>query len=114
MNERDGLEASMCRWTKEHKLLQNRVSIINQLHGCRYDNNPTNPCSIRWKDGHYVMRYVGETLAQWRLYDVQTVTDALSVADTLANVFWIGKRSGVLSLYPDYVPPNGGALGLGL
>lgn len=96
--------ADVCRWTKVHNLIVNRISIINQIHGCRYDGLVTNPCKLKRRDGHYVVDYCGEEMARWLLYDVDTVESAFRVVDRLSRALWLGRRAGVLRLSPDYVP----------
>lgn len=85
---------------KAHKLVVNRVSIINQLHGCRYDNGILNPCKLKWQRGRYVVTYCGRELCAYRLYDGTSADMAVSVVTALADMCWLGRRQGWIVFVP--------------
>lgn len=90
----------MCKWTALHRIVCNRVDIINQLHGCRYDNGILNPCKLRWHKGRYVVRYCGRELCAYGLYDLEGVRTAHDVTCALADVCWMGRRQGWIVFVP--------------
>lgn len=85
-------------WTNAHELIQNRIAVVNQLHGCRYDNGATNPCKLRSCGDVYIALYCGVAVASWKLYDVESARYALSHVDRLQDVIWQGRRTGYLRL----------------
>lgn len=87
-------------WVKVDKAIQNRVAIINEIHGCRYDSSPGNPCALRWRKGRYVVTYCGEEIASYLLYDMPSVDGAFAKVDVLSNALWHARRLGYASLSP--------------
>lgn len=81
-------------WNKAHKIVVNRVDIINQLHGCRYDSGILNPCKLKWRRGRYVVTYCGRELCAYRLYDAPSADAAVSVVSALVDMCWLGRRQG--------------------
>lgn len=95
------LTFSQCvRWSKTHDLIANRVAIVNQMHGCRYDNCVGNPCVLRHLGGLYEVRYCDTVVASYALYDLNTANKALGTVDKLNDVLWNGRREGYMRLLP--------------
>ena len=84
----------MNAWVRNHDLILNRLLIINQLHGCRYDRCSTNPCGLRHRGGTYDVEMYGVVVASYGLYDVSGVEDALALVDMLARLSWNGNAAG--------------------
>lgn len=80
--------ADLVIWSKRYGLLCNRVKVVNQLHGCRYEQCPTNPCRLVYARGSYSVYYFGLLLCAFGVYDVNGVTSALGFLDSLADVVW--------------------------
>lgn len=87
-------------WVKVSKLVSNRVSIVNQIHGCQYERNCNNPCRVVWDSGTYKVLYCGEVLASYSVYDYEGVTLAYQRVDALACALWSARRCGYASLSP--------------
>ena len=81
--------ADLVIWTKRYGLLCNRVKVVNQLHGCRYEQSPTNPCRVLYDHGEYSVLYRGSRLCTFGVYDVSGVSSALAVVDSFAkSISW--------------------------
>lgn len=86
-----------CRWVPLHKLCLNRIAVVNQIHGCRYDYSTDNPCTYVVSGRDHACVYGGVTLARWREYDLETVQGAFDVLDALADALWLVRRAGYLT-----------------
>lgn len=82
------------RWVQLFDTLENRVAIINQLHGCRYDFSKTNPCLLEHGRGWYLVKYDGNEIARFRVYDLDSITSAFGIVDGFANAIWLLRRAG--------------------
>lgn len=87
-------------WGKVHRLILNRIEVINQMHGCRYVNNCANPCRLVYSGGCYCVRYCGVDIASWRLYDMESIDAAFARIDLISKTVWAVRRNGWASLYP--------------
>lgn len=85
------------RWTDKIDLIINRVSILNQILGMRYDGLTTNPCQFSYVRGRYVLSICGESYAHVMLYDVASADAAIVMLDALADGLWLLRRSGRLT-----------------
>lgn len=83
---------------KKHDLLLNRVAIINQTHGCRYDYLAGNPCEVRNTGRLYECYYGGDLLTSWDVLDISTLDAAFSSLDALADAVWLVRRAGFLRM----------------
>lgn len=81
-------------WTRIVDKIENRVSIINQIMGARYDTALDNPCRVWYRRGSYVCLYCGEVYATWHVYDVATAEVAFKRIDALADGLWLAFRTG--------------------
>ncbi len=86
----------MCRWSRTHDKLLNRIAIVNQIHGCRYDYSVGNPCTVRYARGAYVCEYGGAELCAWGVYDLSSLDAAYAKVDALADALWLVRRAGFL------------------
>lgn len=84
-------------WSRLVDTIENRVSIINQIMGARYDNALDNPCRITYRHGGYTCTYCGVDYATWRVYDLKTTGDAFRRVDALADGLWYAFRTGRMS-----------------
>lgn len=76
------------RYTDLHDLIVNRVSLCNQLLGCKYDNSLDNPVLLRHAKGSYSVTIKGAMFATWHVYDLQQVEVAYNRLDGLYNGLW--------------------------
>ena len=86
----------MNHWLVLQDKLLNRVGIINQIHGCAYDWNCGNPCTVTYARGCYVCHYCGVDFCQWFAYDLLSLETSLDKVDSLANALWLVRRAGYL------------------
>lgn len=88
--------ADVCAWSQDFEVVQNRVSIINQTLGCRYDGMLDNPCRLVLKrgSGRYVCYLCGEPYFDFGVYDVESISKARDCIDRLADGLWLLMRSG--------------------
>lgn len=86
----------MARWSKKYDLVLNRVSIANQLFGCRYDFSNDNPMTISKEHGSYSVSYLDAEVANFRRNDLDSVDAALHVLDQWSRCLWLLSRSGRL------------------
>lgn len=84
------------RWSKQYDLVLNRVSIANQLFGCRYDFSCENPMTISKEHGSYSVSYLDAEVASFRRNDLNSVNAALHVLDQWSRCLWLLSRSGRL------------------
>ena len=89
--------ADVVDWTRLVDIIENRVSIINQIMGARYDSCLDNPCILRYRRGEYVCTYCGETYATWHVYDLDTTRRAFERIDALSDALWLAFRTGRMS-----------------
>lgn len=87
--------ATACEWLRMHDVILNRVSIINQVMGSRYDCSLDNPLLISCKRGLYTLTLCGADFVTWRAYDVSSTSDALRLVDSLKRAIWLIRRSGM-------------------
>lgn len=88
--------SDMNRWTEKHDLILNRIAIINQIHGCRYDYEATNACVVSRDGVWYYCSYFGCELCRWRRYDLDGVSSVFDKLDAMADVLWRVRRAGML------------------
>lgn len=85
-------------WVRAQDLIINRVSIVNQCLGARYEGNMDNPLLVRCVGGCYVAYLYGEEYARWRLYDRESTDAAFVRIDALSDGLWLALRSGRLAV----------------
>lgn len=85
-------------WTKTHDLVRNRMRVLNQILGCRYDESPENPARLEYRHGTYRVRFCGRIVAEWRVYDLQSVQTAFERLDAMSDAFWQARRAGVVGV----------------
>ena len=90
---------NVCAWTKKFDLIINRISIINQTLGARYDAALDNPCVLVSKRGNYQVNVCGVRFACFRSYDLQSTVDALKRLDALSDGLWYLMRSPEFTNY---------------
>ena len=86
--------ADMCEYVKVYDLVCNKVSLINQVLGCRYDFDCHNPCVLMHVGGRWRVVLFGRVLAEWAPWDVSGVRAALSFAQVAFDVLWDARRVG--------------------
>lgn len=91
----------MRHWCRQHDLMQNRVSVMNQMHNCRYARNCANPCQLRHRGGTYDVEVYGEVVTTYGLYDVDGTAAALATMDMLTRLLWNGTAGGWLVARPE-------------
>lgn len=87
---------ALSRWSDMVDLLCNRVAIVNQLHGCRYDHSPENPMRVNCRRGDYVVSYRDAEVASFSTYDFESLSSSLSVVGAWSSCVWQLSRAGVL------------------
>lgn len=87
----------LAHWVRLFDLIANRVGVINQTLGARYDYCASNACHVAYSDGRYVCEVCGARFADFGLYDIPSAEDALSRLDSLNDGLWLLNRSGRLS-----------------
>lgn len=83
-------------WTSQYDLVANRVKIVNQILGSRYDGSLDNPCLLRCKRGMYTCYVCDAPYFHFKAYDLVGIDDALRLIDALADGLWLLARSGRL------------------
>lgn len=91
---------SVIAWGKVYDVIANRVSVINQMHDCRYKRAHGNPCALLYRAGRYEVTYCGEVVARFGLYDMTEVDAAFERVDMLARALWAGRSGGWVALAP--------------
>lgn len=87
----------MLLWSRRFDLVSNRVQIVNQLLGCRYDFSPTNPMRLVRTVSGYDVTFDGEVLASFRIWDLADIDDAIGVVEQWSSCVWRLGRYGVLA-----------------
>lgn len=87
----------MALWERKQTLVLNRLRIINQVMGCRYDESPDNPCTFGWRGGAYVVEWLGREVARMPIYDLEAAETAYQRLDAIADALWMARREGMLS-----------------
>lgn len=80
-------------WARMHDLIYNRVSVVNQLLGARYDGCRENPLQVVYEHGRYRCVLCGEDYASFGVYDLDTTQRALDRIDALQDGLWLLVRS---------------------
>lgn len=81
-------------WTDKHNIIVNRVKVINQILGARYENACDNPCAIEYRRGRYRVLFFGVCLAEYGIYQVESVEMALLRLDAVNDALWYMSRVG--------------------
>lgn len=84
-------------WVRTQDVIENRVSIINQVLGACYDGCMENPLLMSYRRGSYVLTVCGAEFARWQIYDMESTGAALDCVQALKRGLWLLKRSGRLS-----------------
>lgn len=87
----------VCEWTRLYDLIENRVSVINQMLGARYDRCLENPCLVKYRRGEYSCLICGIEFCAWRIYDLDTTRRAMDRLEALNDGIWYLVRSGGLT-----------------
>ena len=81
-------------WARLTDLINNRVSVGNQLLGARYDGCKDNPLQLKYERGRYSCMLCGEVYAFWGVYDLDATQTAFERIDALVDGLWLIGRSG--------------------
>lgn len=76
-------------------VILNRVSIINQILGCRYDYAWTNPLVVVSRKGRISVDISRTTFSAAKCNDVDGLRDMLDRLDTLRRALWLMARMGM-------------------
>ena len=79
----------MANWYRMLSLVDNRVSIVNQLLGCRYDHARDNPCSLVYARGWYRLMWRGGVVSCFRVFSDE-LRGTLGWLDFLVSSLWRG------------------------
>lgn len=82
---------------REVRVIQNRVSVINQTHGCRYDFASGNPCRIDVHGGLSQVWYLDKLVCEYRVSKPDTVFAASQVMDAVSMAVRLIKHAGMLA-----------------
>lgn len=91
----------MALWERKQTLVLNRLRIINQVMGCRYDEGKANPCTFCWRGGAYVVEWLGREVARMPIYDLEAAETAYQRLDAIAVALWMARREGMLNVVYD-------------
>lgn len=86
----------VCRWTDLHDLIVNRVNVINQMLGARYDNSADNALRVILCKGIYSLYICGALFATWHVYDLDETCNALERINAVNDAVWFFNKSGRL------------------
>lgn len=86
----------MALWERKQTLVLNRLRVINQVMGCRYDESPDNPCTFGWRGGAYFVEWYGREVARMPIYDLEAAETAFQRLDAIADALWMARREGML------------------
>lgn len=89
--------ATVQDWTNLYELISNRVSVINQVLGARYDGLLTNPLQLHYHRGSYTCKVCGAEFASFRIYDLPSTSYAYDRLQGLNDGIWFLNRSGRLT-----------------
>ena len=89
-------------WTRWDGLIQNRVSIANQILGARYDGDMSNPVQVRTKRGERYATICGEVFVSWKPYDLDSVVRAFGYVDALSDSLWLLRRGKAITICGDF------------
>lgn len=73
----------------------NRVGVINQILGCKYEHQVGNPCEVFIRRGLLTVNVCGGELATSRMYDGEGLIALLIVLDSLEGGLWLMRSGGV-------------------
>lgn len=76
-------------------VISNRVSVINQILGCRYDFAWSNPVTVVARRGRLKVKIFGVTFKTARLCDSDQLDDVVVALDLLKSALWLMSRGGV-------------------
>lgn len=85
-------------WVRSQDLIYNRVSIINQCLGARYDTALDNPCVVRHVGSCYIAYLFDCEFARWKIYDQVSTDGALARLEAYSDGLWYTLRSGKLAV----------------
>lgn len=75
-------------YVQYYDLVINRIKIINQILGTRYDLAPGNPCVLKVRFGWTEVYYCKSCISTFEIWDVDGVRLAYERLDTLADTLW--------------------------
>lgn len=84
----------MDAWVRLFDTLVNRVSIVNQILGARYEGSSDCPCVLSYRKGVYTISICGTVYITFRVYDAAQLDAAFGKIDSLADGLWYLSRSG--------------------
>lgn len=87
----------LAHWSNLFDLIANRVKVINQTLGARYDFSAKNACQVAYSKGRYTCEVCGAVFAEFGIYDIASTENALKRLDSLGDGLWYLNRSGRLS-----------------
>lgn len=73
----------------------NRVGVINQIMGCKYDYQIGNPCEVYNRRGRITVTVCGGELATSSANDGEGLVALLYVLDSLKAGLWLMRSGGV-------------------
>ena len=89
--------AQMDRFVRTSDLVYNRVGLVNEVLGCRYHHANDNPMRCERDGGRYRVMYRDAVVAQYFVWDLESVDAAFSVVDDWLSCLWLLRRDGKLS-----------------
>ena len=84
-------------WSRLFELIANRVSVINQVLGARFDGDMSNPVHLSYERGRYVCEVCGVPFVDFAVYDLEATSSAFARIDDLSDGIWLLNRSGRLN-----------------
>lgn len=76
-------------------VILNRVSIINQILGCKYDFAWDNPLCVVSRKGHVTIEISHATFSAERCSDANGLRRMLENLDVLKSALWLMARGGM-------------------
>lgn len=84
-------------WVRRIDVLTNRVLLISQLCGVRYDGAPGSVCQLSYRRGHYVVTICGEPYQEFEIYDFDRLEEVIAAVDALFEGLWLMNRVGMIN-----------------
>lgn len=78
----------MVEWSSLFDTLTNRMGICNQVLGCRHANAGDNPLVCRREGPSYVVRFAGEPISEFGVWDLEGIRDTVALLDHWQDCMW--------------------------
>ena len=83
-------------------LIVNRVSVVNQILGARFDGDMSNPARVVGIRGGRRVTLCGEPFCEFRNYDLDSASDAFARVNALCDSLWLLRRGNAIAVCGDF------------